>query len=149
MLQISAKLQPNRRPPNLLIGSAANLNFNDFAINLAPIVVINLIIFTLTVRFLLKGKMHVSLEIKTRIKELNAAKAITDSKLLVECLIVLAGVLALFLTHHIFNLEVATISLLGLQCWLCGRNKIQKNYSNMLNGALHFSLLVYLSWLKV
>lgn len=42
-------------PPNLIIASRSGLSFNDFLVNLAPLIVILLVVFTVLIRFLFRS----------------------------------------------------------------------------------------------
>ena len=42
-------------PPNVMIGSATHLDFNDFLINLAPVVVITVIVILIAVLLIFKN----------------------------------------------------------------------------------------------
>ncbi|MFC1809009.1 SLC13 family permease [Candidatus Omnitrophota bacterium] len=100
-------------PPNILIGSAAGLNFNDFLINLAPVIIIISIVFIFTLKVMFADKFHVSTEIRARVMEMRADKAIRNYPLLWKSLGVLGSAIILFLCHHIIGLEAATVALLG------------------------------------
>lgn len=100
-------------PPNILIGSAANLSFNDFLVDLAPVVVVIMIVFTLTLKLFFGKRFHVSHDIRARIMELRPQRAIRNRAQLIKSLIVLGSVIVLFLFHHMLGLEAATIALLG------------------------------------
>jgi len=100
-------------PPNILIGSAAGLHFNDFLIHLAPVIIIIMIVFLVTLKIMFACKVHVSTEIRARIMEMRADKAITNYPLLWKSLGILASVIILFLFHHMLRLEAATVALLG------------------------------------
>lgn len=100
-------------PPNIMIGSAVNLSFNDFLINLAPI---TLVIFpvTLFVIYLIWGRhMHASDEARERIMQFNERQAITDVPLLKKSLFVISLVIIGFLFAHPLHLEPATIAMMG------------------------------------
>lgn len=100
-------------PPNIMIGSAVNLTFNDFLINLAPI---TLVIFpvTLFVIYLIWGRhMQASDEARERIMQFNERQAITDVPLLIKSLIVISLVIIGFLFAHPLHLEPATIAMIG------------------------------------
>lgn len=100
-------------PPNILIGSAANLSFNDFLVHLAPISIIVTIV-TITILALWYRKFLVtSPEAEATIMKFNPGDAITDKPLLIKSLVVLAIVLVGFFTHSITHLEGATIALGG------------------------------------
>jgi len=100
-------------PPNILIGSAAGLSFNDFLFNLSPVILIIMCFFYFTVKILFRKKLHVSSELKGRIIEMRPEKAIKDKVLLWKSLTVLGSVVFLFLIHHYLDLKVATIALTG------------------------------------
>jgi Na+/H+ antiporter NhaD/arsenite permease-like protein len=100
-------------PPNILIGSAAGLTFNDFLLNLAPVIAINMIVFLLTIKFIYRKEFHVSTELRARILEMRPERAIRDKKLLWLSLSVLGCVVLLFLFHHRLGIEAATVALLG------------------------------------
>ena len=100
-------------PPNIMIGSAVGLTFNDFLINLAPI---TLVIFpiTLFVIYLIWGRhMHATDEARERIMQFNERQAITDVPLLKKSLFVISLVILGFLFAHPLKLEPATIAMLG------------------------------------
>ena len=100
-------------PPNIMIGSAVNLSFNDFLVNLAPI---TLLIFpiTLFVIYLIWGRhMHAADEDRARIMQFKEKQAITDVPLLKKSLAVISLVVLGFLFAHQLHLEPATIAMMG------------------------------------
>ncbi len=100
-------------PPNIMIGSAVGLSFNDFVINLAPITPLILAI-TLAIIYLVWGRnMHASVEARERIMNFKEREAITDPKLLKQSLFVLSLVIAGFVLAHPLKLEPATIAMFG------------------------------------
>jgi Na+/H+ antiporter NhaD/arsenite permease-like protein len=100
-------------PPNLKIGSVADLKFMSFVVNLGPIVLINLGVFVLLIMFIFRKHMVISNERKARIMEFDESKALENKPLLVKSLIAMFLVIAGFLLHEITNLEAATIALSG------------------------------------
>jgi Na+/H+ antiporter NhaD/arsenite permease-like protein len=100
-------------PPNIIIGSRAGLTFNDFLLNLAPIVVVELIIFLAILPLLFRGSFEVSPDRVADVMALNEREAISDRKLLVKCAVVLALVFAGFFTHVITHIEPSVIAMLG------------------------------------
>lgn len=100
-------------PPNIIIGSAANINFMDFLINLGPISIIVTLV-TLGLLFLIYRKTFVASEsAQEAIMRFDPIQAITDWQLLYKALIVLGLVMIGFFTHNITGLEGATIALSG------------------------------------
>ena len=100
-------------PPNIMIGSAVNLSFNDFLLNLAPIVPLILLV-TLAIIYVVWGRgMQASDETRERIMRFREREAITDVPLLKQSLFVLALVIAGFVMAHPLRLEPATIAMFG------------------------------------
>ena len=100
-------------PPNILIGSEAGFSFNDFIINLGPVIIINLIITIFLLYFFYCRKMKVSRELKAHIMELNPDRALKDKKLMYHSLIILLLVIVGFVSHEITHIEPSIIALAG------------------------------------
>lgn len=100
-------------PPNILIGSAAGIDFLTFAANLAPISLLILIVFLGLSWFLFKNDLRVSQRGALDIDALETEALITDRSLLRKSLVVMAGVIVGFLMHGTLHLEPATIALAG------------------------------------
>lgn len=100
-------------PPNILIGSAAGLSFNDFLINLAPIAIVCLGALLGMAVLVISKESYVSSDIRARVMEMDAAGAIRDRNLLKMSGSVLMIVLALFLVHGVLHIKPATIALAG------------------------------------
>lgn len=100
-------------PPNIMIGSAVRLSFNDFLLNLAPITPI-IMVFTLTVIWLIWGRDLVTTDqARSRVMQYRERDAITDPVLLKKSLFVLALVMGGFVLAHPLRLEPATIAMAG------------------------------------
>jgi Na+/H+ antiporter NhaD/arsenite permease-like protein len=101
-------------PPNIIIGSAANIDFNSFFINMAPPIAVTFLlgIFLLRVIFRKELKQKISLagKFKTVVDEESLIK---DKSLLRSCIIVLAGVIFLFVIQGAIGIEVSIIALAG------------------------------------
>ena len=100
-------------PPNLLIGSAAGIDFLTFAANLAPISLVILIVFLGLSWFLFGKDLRGGRSSALDIEALEAEALIADRSLLRKTLIVTAGVIVGFLLHGALHLEPATIALAG------------------------------------
>ncbi|MGM0471425.1 MAG: SLC13 family permease [Bacillota bacterium] len=100
-------------PPNIMIGSATDLGFIDFVINLAPVV---LVIFTIII-FILKqfyqDQLEVSQRVKNKILNFDEDKTIRDKKLLFKSIFVLGLTILGFAFHQLLHLESAIIAILG------------------------------------
>ena len=100
-------------PPNILIGSAAGLSFNDFIFNMAPASVLIAVATLLILFFWYRKEFVATDESKKAIMRFEPSEAITDKKLLIKSLIVIGLVLFGFFTHGFTHLEAATIALAG------------------------------------
>lgn len=100
-------------PPNIMIGSAVHLSFNDFVLNLAPVTPL-ILLLTLVVIYLVWGRgMEADAERRRHVMSLSEREAITDVPLLVKSMVVLALVLLAFVLAHPLGLEPATIAMMG------------------------------------
>lgn len=100
-------------PPNILIASKSGLTFNEFIFHLAPLVVINLLVFLGTVWFLFGKKLRVTRELKVRIMELDATRTLKNKKLLIQSITIMSIVLLGFFTHSMTHIEPSIIAFGG------------------------------------
>ena len=100
-------------PPNIMIGSAAHLNFNDFLLNLAPITPVILLATLFVIYFVWGRSMTAAKEDRERVMHFQERQAITDIPLLKKSLSVLALVIIGFMSAHSLGLEPATIAMFG------------------------------------
>ena len=101
-------------PPNIMIGSAVKeLSFMDFIVNLAPIVVLIMIVFAPIFVLLFRKQITTTEELKQGIMDMDTTQLIADHKLLRKCLFVLGLTILGFFTHQMFHLESATVALAG------------------------------------
>ena len=100
-------------PPNILIGSAADLDFISFVVNMGPIIVVLLALYLLAARFLFFRGVTPQPEQRQRIMELDESHTITDPGLLRVSLAVLGLTLVGFLFHGPLGYEPASVALMG------------------------------------
>lgn len=100
-------------PPNLIIASLGGLDFNDFLINLTPIVVVNMIVLLITARLLFGKKFTVSRELRASIMDLEPNRSIKNKKLLIQSCVLFGIILIGFLTNMVTNIGLAVISITG------------------------------------
>ncbi len=100
-------------PPNIMIGSATGLNYNDFLFNLAPIALLILLV-TLIPIYLIWGR-HLKADPKhiNKVMMYREIDAIKDWLLLKKSLFVLGLVMAGFIFGHDYGLQPATIAMFG------------------------------------
>ena len=92
-------------PPNIIIGSRAGLGFNEFVVNLAPIVVVLLVVFVGLCWLLWGRHLRYDAERAEAVMRLEAGETIHDRRLLVRVGVVLVVVLVGFVTHSLTHLE--------------------------------------------
>lgn len=114
-------------PPNIMIGSAANLSFNDFLLNLGPAIVV-IALATMSIIYLIWGrKLHASHEDRHRVLNYNEWEAISDWGLLRKCLLVLVFVIGGFVLGHQLHIQPATFAMSGAALLLLLDNFYRKS----------------------
>jgi Na+/H+ antiporter NhaD/arsenite permease-like protein len=100
-------------PPNILIGSAAGLDFAAFLVHLAPVVVVIMLGFVVLMAISFRGHMEDDASRLDRLAELDPAAAIKDRTKMTRALVILGLTLVAFMFHAMLGLEAATIAMLG------------------------------------
>ncbi len=100
-------------PPNIMIGSAANLSFNAFLVNLAPISAVIMVITMVPLMLIWRKDLVASEHNKERIMKLNENEAIKDPVLLKKALFTLLLVIAGFTIGHSYHIQPATVAMVG------------------------------------
>ncbi|MEZ5833562.1 MAG: ArsB/NhaD family transporter [Dongiaceae bacterium] len=100
-------------PPNIIIGSAANLTFMDFVYALTPAVVVILVLNSIAIHLIWGRSMVASDEAKARVMALDHRDAITDRPLMRKSLSVIGLVILGFVMARNLGLEAGTIALFG------------------------------------
>ena len=109
-------------PPNIMIGSATGLGYNDFLFNLAPIATLILLVTIIPI-YLIWGR-HLKAEQKLidKVMMYREIDAIKDWALLKKSLFVMTLVMFGFIVGHDYGYQPATIAMFGaallltLQC---------------------------------
>ncbi len=100
-------------PPNIMIGSQANLGFLDFLQNLTPVIIIIHIVTMFLFYLIYRRQLVVTDDVKAEVCKVDPRDEIKDSALLRKCLVVLGLIIFGFLVHQALHLESATIALSG------------------------------------
>ena len=100
-------------PPNIMIGSATGLAFNDFAYNLAPVVFVIMAATLAPIYFIWGRHLKATPEDRQRVMQFDEYGAITDPRLLKQCLLVIGLVVAGFVFARFLGLEAATVAMTG------------------------------------
>jgi Na+/H+ antiporter NhaD/arsenite permease-like protein len=100
-------------PPNIIIASRANLSFNDFLINMAPWVIVVMLVITPMLVFMFRKQLVNSAADRAKIAKLDESSYIKDRVLLKKSLFVLSAVMVAFVLHTTLHLEPSIVALLG------------------------------------
>jgi Na+/H+ antiporter NhaD/arsenite permease-like protein len=100
-------------PPNIMIASKAQLDFMAFIYHLTPVIIVVLIAYVITLKFIFGKQLKVKEELRQRVMAMNENEAIKDPVLLKKSLAVLAVTIIGFVIHGTLHLEPATIALFG------------------------------------
>ena len=125
-------------PPNIMIGSATGLTFNDFAIALTPVIVVVFVATMIPLYYVWGRYLRATEENRRHVMSFNENEAITDSRLLKQSLAVIALVIAGFMLQRQTGIEPATTAIFGAAVLLLLDNlgKDSETQSKNVHGAL-------------
>ena len=121
-------------PPNIIIASRGNLEFNDFLINMGPIVVVLLVVYLGMCRVLFRRAFRYDEERVAQVMSLNERDAIEDKALLVKSGIVLLLVTLGFALHSTLHTDVSVVALLGAGLLISIAGLAPKEYLGEVEG---------------
>ena len=98
-------------PPNIIIGSASGLTFNDFLIYSFPLMIVVWIAAVLSFKVLFRGELAIHPDRFAHVESLDPWKEIKDRVVARKVLIVFAGAIALFVLHNALSLTPAFVAL--------------------------------------
>ena len=117
-------------PPNIMIGSAANLSFMDFIVHLLPITIVILLVTITIIYFIYRKNLIVKNEDKLEILKLNPKDSLKDKKLLYTGLIILFFILIGFIFGDKLGLSAGVVAITGAAVYLLLTRKPIVNYIN-------------------
>lgn len=100
-------------PPNIMIGSATGLGYNDFLFNLAPIAIFILLVTVIPVYLIWGRHIKADPELINKVMMYREIDAIKDWKLLKQSLFVMVLVMFGFIVGHDYGYQPATIAMFG------------------------------------
>ena len=100
-------------PPNIIIASRAGLSFNDFLVNLAPIVVLLMVVFIGLCWVLFRPMLSYDPDRVAALMALDERDVIRDHGLLLKSGVVLGAVTVGFVAHAALHIEPSLVALLG------------------------------------
>ncbi|HVN95652.1 MAG TPA: ArsB/NhaD family transporter [Syntrophorhabdaceae bacterium] len=100
-------------PPNIMIGSKAQLGFMPFVHHLTPVIILVMIAFIVTIKFVFGRRFVVHEDQRASVMAMNEKEAIKDPVLLKKSVAVLAVTITGFVIHETLGLQPATVALFG------------------------------------
>ena len=100
-------------PPNIMIGSAAGIDFMTFAYHMTPEIILTMGVTIVLFKFMFRKDLKQKPENIQKLQELDEKKEIKDPMLLKKSAIVLGAVILMFMLHGMLGLEVSIIALGG------------------------------------
>ena len=98
-------------PPNIMIGSAANLTFMDFLVFNGPAIVVIMVV-AIAIFYVMYGRnMGASAEQQASIMELHAHEAIKNKSLFNKSVVMIALVAVAFVCHSMVGVEPSVVAL--------------------------------------
>jgi len=98
-------------PPNVLIGSAAGLSFNDFLVNSLPVVAVAWLVVLGLLLFLFRKEVRQPPTSAESVLKLDPAKALDDPATAKKVLIILGGTILVFFLQELLHLSPSFIAL--------------------------------------
>lgn len=100
-------------PPNVMIGSATHLDFNDFFIHMAPMVVVAIAVTLVGILVIFNKDLPHGHLPKEELDKIDVMSAIEDRMIFNRSLIVLGLTIVGFVLHSALHLQSATIAMTG------------------------------------
>jgi Na+/H+ antiporter NhaD/arsenite permease-like protein len=100
-------------PTNIIIGSAANIDFTSFFLYMAPPILVTFLLGMVLLKIIFRKELKTIVNISGKFKAIDEKSLIKDKSLLQSCVIVLAGVIFFFVIHGAIGIEASIIALGG------------------------------------
>lgn len=100
-------------PPNVMIGSATHLVFNDFAMNTGPIALLNVAACIIYLEIIYGKELPKTEMTAEELGKISISSVITDYSILKKSVTILALTIFGFIVHNLIGIESATIALTG------------------------------------
>src|SRR5574339_129612 len=132
-------------PPNIIIGSAANIDFNAFIIHMGPPSLVTFIVGLFLIKIIFRNDLQGTINISHKFKSVDEESLIRDKTLLLKSLGVLFGVIFLFSVHGLLHLQVSIIALGGAAVLLT----ISRSHVEKILQEVDWSTLIFFAGLFV
>lgn len=132
-------------PPNVLIGNAAGLSFNDFLVHSLPVVILAGIGALFLLRFMFRQELSKETKSATAVMDLDPSDAFNQPETARRILIVLGAAILLFFVHHLLHIGPAFVTICALAVALLW---VQPNLTDVLKR-VEWSVLIFFGALFV
>jgi len=126
-------------PPNILIGSAAGLSFNDFLSHLGPVVLVVVLLSFVLLRFLFRRELATPPKHVDSLMAMQAKRALVDPVNMRRMLVTIGFTVLLYLIHGALGLPPGLVALIGASLGLLWvRPKVEEVLSE-----IHWDVLLF------
>jgi Na+/H+ antiporter NhaD/arsenite permease-like protein len=100
-------------PPNIIIAGSTGLTFNEFIVNLAPVVVVVFAVVVAGLYLFYRSRLQIDERNRDLVRDLDAQASIRDADELRRTVPVLVVTILAFFAHQALHIEPATVALTG------------------------------------
>ena len=100
-------------PPNIMIGSAASIDFNTFIVYMGPTVAVSFVASLFLLKLLFRKDLKAKVQNLEQLMREDETVYLKDKNLLKKSMVVLIGVIVLFVVHGAVHLEPSVIAVGG------------------------------------
>jgi Na+/H+ antiporter NhaD/arsenite permease-like protein len=100
-------------PPNIIIAGATGLSFNEFIVNLTPVVIVTFAVTIPLLYLVYRSRIRIEERNRRYVMDLDARASIRDSDELRRTGPVLVATILAFFAHQALGIEPATVALTG------------------------------------
>jgi Na+/H+ antiporter NhaD/arsenite permease-like protein len=100
-------------PPNIMIGSAASIDFNTFIVHMGPTVAVSFVASLFLLKLLFRKDLKARVQNLEQLMREDETVYLKDKNLLKKSMVVLIGVIVLFVVHGALHLEPSVIAIGG------------------------------------
>ncbi|HTO56441.1 MAG TPA: SLC13 family permease [Pseudomonadales bacterium] len=128
-------------PPNLMIGSAAHIDFNTFAIHMGGVVLVAWLVTLYAIRFVFRAELSATVASAT----FEGEGAIRDPRTWRAALVTLALTLVLFVLHHALGWQPWLVAAFGLTLllFLAKDVRLDRTFEHVEIGLLSFFIALF------
>ncbi|MGB5439180.1 MAG: ArsB/NhaD family transporter [Gammaproteobacteria bacterium] len=129
-------------PPNVMIGSAAGIDFNQFLFHMGPIVFVSWLVTLALLLFLFRSELAQKID---GVLDLDESRVLKDPKRLIAVSVSIGVVIVLFFIHHHYHLFPGFVAWIGVAVALA---LVRPDPEEMLKG-VDWSVLLFFAGLFI